>query len=142
MITIKWGPWSTRTNEYGFIPQVRDPVAAEAQGLKMVSTTGIAPVTSGFAWSRSDLTELRGQLALSHQMASVVGLAPTRPGLKTRPLELLCIHGPFECRSQNEECRTTKKRPFCMCGSPRSSFCVLTSAFIGEERSECADNRD
>ena len=26
-------------------------------------------------------------------MASVVGLAPTRPGLKTRPLELLCIHG-------------------------------------------------
>jgi len=26
-------------------------------------------------------------------MASVVGLAPTRPGLKTRLLELLCIHG-------------------------------------------------
>ena len=44
-------------------------------------------MTSGFARRRSDLTELRGQLA------SVVGLAPTRPGLKTRPLELLCIHG-------------------------------------------------
>jgi hypothetical protein len=26
-------------------------------------------------------------------MASVVGLAPTRPGLKDRLLELLCIHG-------------------------------------------------
>jgi hypothetical protein len=26
-------------------------------------------------------------------LASVVGLAPTRPGLKTRLLELLCIHG-------------------------------------------------
>ena len=37
------------------------PVAAEAQGLKMVSTTGIAPVTSGFARRRSDLIELRGQ---------------------------------------------------------------------------------
>ena len=53
----------------------------------MVSTTGIAPVTSGFARRRSDLTELRGQLA------SVIGLAPIRPGLKDRLLELLCIHG-------------------------------------------------
>jgi hypothetical protein len=53
----------------------------------MVSTTGIAPVTSGFARRRSDLTELRGQLA------SVIGLAPIRPGLKDRLLDLLCIHG-------------------------------------------------
>ena len=53
----------------------------------MVSTTGIAPVTSAFAERRSDLSELRGQ------MASVIGLAPIRPGLKDRLLELLCIHG-------------------------------------------------
>ena len=53
----------------------------------MVSTTGIAPVTSGFARRRSYLTELRGQ------MASVAGLAPARVGLKTRLLELLRIHG-------------------------------------------------
>ena len=33
------------------------------------------------------LTELRGQ------MASVIGLAPIRPGLKGRLLDLLCIHG-------------------------------------------------
>jgi hypothetical protein len=44
-------------------------------------------VTSTFARWRSDLSELRGQLA------SVIGLAPIRDGLKTRLLELLCIHG-------------------------------------------------
>ena len=59
----------------------------------MVSTAGIAPAASAFAERRSDLSELRGQMALSHKLASVVGLAPTRPGLKGRPLELLCIHG-------------------------------------------------
>ncbi len=58
-----------------------------------MSTAGIAPATSAFAERRSNLSELRGQLALSHKAASVVGLAPTRPGLKGRPLELLCIHG-------------------------------------------------
>src|SRR5205814_8109461 len=63
------------------------PVAAEAQGRKMASTAGIAPATSTFARWRSDLTELRGR------MASVIGLAPIRPGLKGRLRELLCIHG-------------------------------------------------
>src|ERR1043165_6622896 len=53
----------------------------------MASTAGIAPATSTFARWRSDLTELRGQ------MASVIGLAPIRPGLKGRLLDLLCIHG-------------------------------------------------
>jgi hypothetical protein len=59
MITIKWGPWSDSHRRIR-VYETR-PVAAEAQGLKMVSTTGIAPVTSGFARRRSDLTELRGQ---------------------------------------------------------------------------------
>ena len=45
-----------------------------------------------FAEWRSDLSELRGQLALGH-LASVIGLAPIRPGLKDRLRELLCIHG-------------------------------------------------
>ena len=54
----------------------------------MVSTAGIAPAASTFAGRRSDLSELRGQ-----KMASVIGLAPIRPGLKNRVLELLCIHG-------------------------------------------------
>ena len=49
----------------------------------MASTTGIAPATSTFARWRSDLTELRGQLALGH-LASVIGLAPIRPDLKGR----------------------------------------------------------
>ena len=53
----------------------------------MASTAGIAPATSTFARWRSDLAELRGQ------MASVIGLAPIRPGLKGRLLDLLCIHG-------------------------------------------------
>src|SRR5436190_2972121 len=58
----------------------------------MVSTAGIAPAASTFARWRSDLTELRGQLALGH-LASVIGLAPIRPDLKGRLRELLCIHG-------------------------------------------------
>ena len=53
----------------------------------MASTAGIALATSTFARWRSDLTELRGQLA------SVIGLAPIRPDLKGRLRELLCIHG-------------------------------------------------
>ncbi len=36
--------------------------------------------------------------------ASVAGLAPARPGLKGRPLELLCIHGPTKCRVKSAEC--------------------------------------
>jgi len=35
-------------------------------------------------------------------MVSVAGLAPARVGLKTRPLELLCING-HENRSQEDE---------------------------------------
>jgi hypothetical protein len=31
--------------------------------------------------------------AFKGKLASVIGLAPIRPGLKARPLELLCIHG-------------------------------------------------
>ena len=82
---MKWSPWSDSHRRIR-VYETR-PVAAEAQGLKMVSTTGIAPVTYGFARRRSDLSELRGQLALSHKLASVVGLAPARVGLKTLLLE-------------------------------------------------------
>jgi hypothetical protein len=53
----------------------------------MASTAGFAPAASTFARWRSDLTELRGQ------MASVAGLAPARFCLKGRARELLCIHG-------------------------------------------------
>ena len=52
----------------------------------MASTAGIAPATSTFARWRSELTELRGQLALGH-LASVIGLAPiwlSKP-CKSRP---------------------------------------------------------
>ena len=44
-------------------------------------------MTSTFARWRSDLTELRGQ------MASVAGLAPARLHWKDGLRELLCIHG-------------------------------------------------
>ena len=59
----------------------------------MASTAGIASATSTFARWRSDLTELRGQLALGQHLASVIGLAPIKPDLKGRLRELLCIHG-------------------------------------------------
>ena len=58
----------------------------------MASAAGFAPAVSAFAGRCSDLSELRGQLALGH-LASVIGLAPIRPGLKDRLRELLCIHG-------------------------------------------------
>ena len=91
---MKWGPWSDSHRRIR-VYETR-PVAAEAQGhLKVALSRGFAPRTSAFAEQRSHLSELRGQLA------SVVGLAPTRPGLKTRPLELLCIHGhKFEMESE------------------------------------------
>ena len=78
-------PGRTRTDDYGFTKPVL--LLLRHKGFQMVSTAGISPATSTFARWRSHLTELRGQ------MASVIGLAPIRPGLKNRLLELLCIHG-------------------------------------------------
>src|SRR5213594_4977935 len=49
----------------------------------MASAAGVAPAASAFAGRCSDLSELRGQLALGH-LASVIGLAPIRPGVKGR----------------------------------------------------------
>ena len=63
----KWIPWSDSHRRIR-VYETR-PVATEAQGLKMVSTTGIAPVTSGFARRRSDLTELRGRFDGKSQIA-------------------------------------------------------------------------
>ena len=59
----------------------------------MASAAGLAPAASTFAKWRSNLTELRGQTALSLKMVSVIGLAPIMFDLKGRSLELLCIHG-------------------------------------------------
>ena len=77
-------PGRTCTDDYEF---TKLALLLLRHGGKMASTAGIAPATSTFARWRSDLTELRGQLA------SVIGLAPIRPGLKDRLLDLLCIHG-------------------------------------------------
>ena len=77
-------PGRTRTDDYEF---TKLALLLLRHGGKMASTAGIAPATSTFARWRSNLTELRGQLA------SVIGLAPIRPGLKGRLRELLCIHG-------------------------------------------------
>src|SRR5437773_1844137 len=49
----------------------------------MASAAGVAPAASAFAGRCSDLSELRGQLALGH-LASVIGLAPIRPGVRGR----------------------------------------------------------
>ena len=62
----------TRTDDYEFTKLVLWLLRHRG---KMASTAGIAPATSTFARWRSDLTELRGQLALGH-LASVAGLAP------------------------------------------------------------------
>ena len=45
-------------------------------------------------------------------MASVIGLAPIRPGLKDRLLELLCIHGQkvFAAEDENTESLLTGRR--------------------------------
>lgn len=55
--------------------------------MKMASAAGVAPATSTFAEWRSVY------LSYADKMASVVGLAPTRFGLKGRSRGLLCIHG-------------------------------------------------
>ena len=83
-------PGRTRTDEYEFTKLVLWLLRHRG---KMASTAGIAPATSTFARWRSDLTELRGQLALNWFLASVAGLAPANVCLKGRARELLCIHG-------------------------------------------------
>ena len=57
-----WSPWSDLHRRIR-VYETR-PVASEAQGLKVVSTAGIAPATSAFAGRRSDLSELRGQIGI------------------------------------------------------------------------------
>ena len=72
----------------------------------MVLSRGLAPRTSAFAERRAQtaytlrayksdermFTPYESPITF-HEMASVAGLAPARPGLKDRLLELLCIHG-------------------------------------------------
>jgi len=45
-------------------------------------------------------------------LASVIGLAPIRPGLKGRLLDLLCIHGrkAFAAKAENAESLLTGRR--------------------------------
>ena len=90
MITINGASGRTRTDEYEFTKLVLWLLRHRGE---MASAAGIAPATSTFAWWRSDLTELRGQLGVGPTLASVIGLAPIRPDLKGRLRELLCIHG-------------------------------------------------
>ena len=53
----------------------------------MASAARVARATSTFAgWCSIELS-------YADKMASVIGLAPIRPGLKDRLLDLLCIHG-------------------------------------------------
>ena len=88
MITMKW---SLRSDSHRRIRVYKTrPVAAEAQGLgkwrSHVDLHHELPASQ---------TGVQNYLHLE-SMASVIGLAPTRPGLKDRLRELLCIHGlPF-----------------------------------------------
>ena len=54
-------------------------------------------------------------------MASVVGLAPTRFGLKGRLLGLLCIHGQKEMQIADVECRADGEAFY-------SAICIWRSA--------------
>jgi four helix bundle protein len=68
--------------------EIADPLLKEANEL-----IAIAAASINTAKRNSDsLFTLHSKPCTS--LVSVVGLAPTRPGLKGRPLELLCIHGP------------------------------------------------
>ena len=62
--------------------------------IKVASAAGVALATSTFAGWRSIY------LNYADKMASVVGLAPTRFGLKGRLRGLLCIHG----QKRNADC--------------------------------------
>ena len=58
---------------------------------------------------------------LRAKLASVAGLAPARPGLKDRLLELLCIHGRF-IRMDNQEWQKST-------GTVPGYVCILHSGF-------------
>ena len=71
--------------------------------MKLVSAAGISPATSTFAeWRSNNLSYA------DNKMASVIGLAPIRSGLKGRSLDLLCIHGRFHRKLQNSKCKLTE----------------------------------
>ena len=60
---------------------------------KMALSRGLAPRTSAFAERRAETNYTLRANCIEPPLASVIGLAPIRPGLKGRLLELLCIHG-------------------------------------------------
>ena len=117
-----------------------------------MSTAGIAPAASAFAERRSNLSELRGQLALSHNLASVAGLAPARVGLKTRLLELLCIHGQKSNpgrRNPQGSCSQTSLNPAvsdppwrCPSWACYHALPLVGARLVSEQRTEGGDNRD
>src|ERR1017187_2717682 len=83
---LKWSPGSDSHRRLR-VYETR-PVAAEARGLSK--------------WCPRQESHLRPSasqagaliyLSYADEMASVIGLAPIRPGLKDRLLDLLCIHG-------------------------------------------------
>ncbi len=78
-------PGRTRTDVYEFTKLAL--LLLKAQGLEMALPRGFAPRASCFANRCAFL------LHLGSKLASVIGLAPIRVGLKGRLLELLCIHG-------------------------------------------------
>src|SRR5213080_1307922 len=87
MTTMKWSPWSDSHRRIR-VYETR-PVAAEARGLGKWRSH--VDLHHEFPASQ---TGVQNYLHLE-SMASVIGLAPIRPGLKDRLRELLCIHGPL-----------------------------------------------
>ena len=74
-------------------------------------------------------------------VASVVGLAPTRPGLKGRPLELLCIHGRKKWSDGVVEFWSAGV-PILQHSSTPLPRVVLGSCLVSQQRTEGRDDRD
>jgi len=72
---------------------------------------------------------------------SVAGLAPARAGLKTRLLELLCIHGRKKWGAGVLECWSAGFPALHHSATPLPRV-VLGSCFVSEQRTEGRDDRD
>jgi len=86
-------------------------------------------------------------------MASVAGLAPARVGLKTRLLELLCIHGQENRSQEDENHRVAHSRvslnpavsnPRWRCPSWACfhALPLVGTRLVSEQRTEGRDDRD
>jgi hypothetical protein len=100
-ILIRTGaPGRTRTDEYEFTKLAL--LLLKAQGLENGALTWICTTNLRLRRAACRANYTLRAIGIEPRLASVIGLAPIRPGLKDRLLDLLCIHGQKMVAAEDE----------------------------------------